>query len=205
MTISELILEFRTTYDLGGSGLPGFEDDDIKIYLDRAQYTFINTVIDQKRVNDLIYLLANDTVASSTTTSGYRLINLPTNYYKLMSVTVEHSEGDEEAIEINYKQLPRFQSSKRNQQAYIKNPVYVLDYNSTDPAIRLYVDSSYVDNPDVKLLYVKEPSDLKVAVSFSEFNLDDYHNIVKIAVDDAIFTVSPNKSQVSTQQLNKIK
>lgn len=202
MTIAELILEFRTTYDLGSLGLPGFEDEEIREFLDRAQYPIIDKKIieDISALNDL---MSNSNLATSTTTRGYRLVNLPSDYLHLIEVVVQHSEGDESATLIPYSRVSRFQSSKRNQNAYIKNPVYVFDDNSSDPAIRLYIDSSYSGNPNVNILYVKTPADLKVASTFDDFGLDLYHDIVKIAVDDATLTVSPNKSQLTSQHLNK--
>ena len=42
MNIQNLIDEFRTTYDLGGAGLPGFEDEEIQQLLELAQYRIIS-------------------------------------------------------------------------------------------------------------------------------------------------------------------
>lgn len=218
MTIADLITEFRTTYDLGNIGLPGFEDEEIKLLLERAQYTFINNHIkpnskgqsffnSKTNIDELRRLIRSLTLNVLTVGNSFRTVKLPDDYLHTISLKLEYDDGDEEAIQIDYSQLSRFQSSKRNKEAYIKNPVFLADTKSSyGSSLKIYNDSSYSDTPFYKFVYINKPRvDMTTASEeLSDFSKSGYHDIVRIAVDDATFIVSPSKSQISQQRLNKI-
>lgn len=221
MTVTELIAEFRTTYDLGSLGLPGFEDDEIKQMLDIQMFRAISQKIggnnvykskfpeSKKRIEDLQNLMKVGSPIVATTTKGYKLVILPDDYLQTVELMVEHSDGTvEDGIQIDYFQVSRFQNSKRNEEAYIKNPVYLFDKNGTENAIRLYVDSSYTEEYAVRLVYITQPTQTLKLVGDSEELIDFtdtvYHEIVAMTVDQAILIATPNKSQINQQNLNKI-
>lgn len=221
MNANDLISEFRVGYDLAASGLPGFEDEDILSFIETSQYKLIsqkfggNNVYGQgfpgskKSIDDLIYTISSSEVSLLGSTNGYRLMLLPDNYLHIVELIVLHPEGPESAIQVDYSKIPRFQNSKRNQEVYIKNPVYVFDKSASTAALRVYIDSSYSSTTTAKLLYISRPtvnfntSGLDLEMDLVDFNDDVYHEIVRLAIDEAIFAVTPNKSQISQQQLNK--
>lgn len=221
MNTNDLISEFRVSYDLAASGLPGFEDEEILSFLEISQYKLIshkfggNTVYRQgfpnskKSVDDLIYTISSTEIDLLGATYGYRLILLPDDYLHIVELIILHPEGPESADQVDYSKISRFQNSKRNQETYIKNPVYVFDKNASTAALRVYIDSSYSNTTTAKLLYISKPtvnfntSGLNLSMELIDFNDDVYHEIVRLAIDEAIFAVTPNKSQVSQQQLNK--
>ena len=218
MNTTDLIDNFRTTYDLGSLGLPGFEDSEIKELLETAQYRVIsqkfggNNVYKQKfpdsekRIDDLSRLMQRSELSLTDGNAGIKVIILPSTYLHLVNLTLNDSHGyPQNATQIDYSKIARFQNSRNNLKAYIKNPVFIIE----DFRIKVYVDTSYDDTYSLEtaeLLYLREPVDLRVIASSSElsdFGNDVYYEIVASAVDNAISIATPMKSQVSSQQLNK--
>lgn len=227
MKIGDLISQFRTTYDLGSLGLPGFEDDEIKLFLQIEQIATIsrkfggNNVYGQKfpdskkRIDDLQGLMSSSTVSPVDSSRGYKLITLPSNYLHLVNLDLLYDDGTvENAIQIDYSKIQRFQNSRKNQGAYIKNPVYVFDTTNViadvqNRKVRIYVDStdelSYPVN-NVGITYIQQPINLTLVgseVILNQFNEDVYREIVGSALDSAIASVTPAKSQISQQQMKK--
>lgn len=229
MTILDLIAEFRTTYDLGSSGLPGFEDDEIKELLEVSQSRIIsqkfggNNVYGTKfpdtrpRLDDLHRLMKSDeTITVASTTRGYKLVILPDDFLHMVELNLIYSGGTiEQAEQIDYSKVQRFQSSRRNQGAYIKNPVYVYEAETGSPnydtTIRLYFDTTEETSDPlatIKCLYISKPTQSMTSIGdatiLRDFPDNVYHEIVALTVNQAIEIASPNKSQISNQNLNKI-
>ena len=217
MTIQGLIDKFRTTYDIGSLGLPGFEDSEIQELLELAQYRVIsqkfggNNVYKQKfpdtpkRIDDLRLLInRDDSITITPGLLGYSIVTLPTSYLHIVELHVVYDNNlIEKAEQIDYDNIIRFQKNNRNVAPYIKDPIFVFDNLGF---LRLYVDSTQVSAIDTgAMTYIKKPASLEAAVgtTVTDFNDDVYYEIVASAVNEAIEIATPNKSQISNQQLTK--
>jgi len=161
------------------------------------------------------------------TDEDYIIIELPFDYLHILEdglfVKTSISVGNpvvttinvEMAKEISMKESLRYNSGRNNLKPYIKNPVFhFIDtkINEAPPnttsnrKLKLLIDSDLgVDNVvEIKCMYIRKPVNLTtVTDALYDFNDDVYHEIVAGAVDHAISIVSPNKSQINQQQLNK--
>lgn len=229
MTLDNAISEFRTIIELDSSGLPGLLDEEIRIFLNNGQLKLINQRLQghtvdktkypetQKRVDDLNNLFNIETTATTpveSATSNFYDFNLDslTNYMHLNEVTfIIANIGRYKMKEIPYHLTSRFEYSLNNK-PYIENPGYVILNDGTNQIIRTYFDlyraneNSWVISLEVG--YFKTPSDFTDAsfngtTTLSDFNIDVYREIIKLAVDEAIAVLSPRKVQVSQQQINK--
>jgi len=180
-----------------------------------------------KRIDDLSGLvsIADKKAGEAATPSDFNWgistdyieITLPSVYLHIMEdgLSVSISSNYEIAKEIPMKSALRFNSGRNNLNPYIKTPVFHFMESKITSAppnsysnrrIKLFIDSdSGVANVDrIKCMYIRKPVDLTtVTDALYDFNDDVYHEIVAGAVDHAISIVSPNKSQINQQQLNK--
>jgi hypothetical protein len=184
-----------------------------------------------KRIDDLSGLIVedNDDTGTLTKIDGYGnslIITLPTTYLHLIEdgVRLEYSQpiqggGDnyylEYASQISISQAQRFIGSKRNgvDGPYIKKAVYhFIQTSSGQRQIVIYpsTDNGLLNSDIDKILclYIKKPTDLtNVGLSGStdltDFNNDVYYEIVKMAVNEAVAIASPQKIQVSQNQVIK--
>lgn len=224
MTVDDLVNNFKLLYDLGGLALPGLEDDEIIKLLNIEQYKLIsqkfggNNLYGQKfpdtpkRIDDLRGLLKEVTLSLSQTynTNEY-LVSLSSlsDYLHTYEVRIKNDAGVydiAEPIDIGVSQ--RFSSSYRNENPVLKNPKYSLSSdNSGNKIIRVYYfasgDNTIETTDGCIFTYLKKPTTLVSGNTVSDFNDDVYLELARSAVDSAISIISPNKSQISQQQLNK--
>lgn len=151
MKITDLIQEFEITYDLGGLGLPGFEEDEIKELLELSQYRIINQRLQGnnvynskypdtiKRIDDLQGLVtqASQVYGGQPVQAGFAWgfaadeanvieITLPDNYLHLVEggITIYDGTYLETAIQIPMEWKLRVSKSRRNSAPYLKSPVF---------------------------------------------------------------------------------
>lgn len=232
MYITDLVSEFEITYDIGSLGLPGFKENEIKKLLELSQYRVISQRLQgnnvyqskfpdtNKRIDDLQGLMVQASYSAGTGTLGLGLaynstylITLPDDFLHIWEVRIHYNAtGSELAKQIKLSDNIRFNNGKNNTDPYIKNPVYSFAQSSGgNRQLRLYPNSeiTFENDTDVFCIYIKKPTNLEtVGVTIPDdilidFNDDVYHEIVAGAVDHAISIATPNKSQVSQQQLNK--
>lgn len=179
----------------------------------------------QKRIDDLNGLIVSVETAypyvSSELTIGLAnggtyIIGFPDDYFHLIEggvrVTYSGNGYIEVAKQIQIKDSVRYTKGVRNSNPYVKQPVYhfvntkaTANYNKQ---IRLYPNSDTVIGETIVLvdcIYIKKPTDLTTVPTeeLRDFNDDVYHEIVKLAVDNAVAIATPQKYQVSSQQVNR--
>lgn len=228
MIISNLISQFRTIIELDSSGLPGLTDDEIVLFLDNAQNAFISQRLQghtvdktkypetQKRIDDLNKLYTFQDTSSFTVSSI-----TSKNYYDFdLNNLSDYLHFDQAILEINdigrfkMNRIPmhetnRFEYSNVNQ-PYIENPVFTILGKESGEKIRVYFDLDTAKEESWSMFldigYFKTPTNLTSANTTSDvndFSYAVYKEIIKIAVDEAISIIAPQKIQVSQQQVNK--
>jgi len=224
MNIVDLVSEFEVIYELGSLGLPGFEDSEIRRLLEIEQYKLINQRFGgnntygtkfpdtSKRIDDLLSLLTMDELFPFQTSNlNEFILILPSDYLHFYELRIENINNKIDIAEqVTLKESQRFNAGAQNQEPYLKNYKFTFGSDSTNKIIRVYYDTvfgvvDYNDN-NCYLTYIKTPEDLTMVANgtpLTDFNIDVYHELVRSAVDNAIFIVTPQKSQVSQQQLKK--
>jgi len=223
MYITDLVTEFKTTYDLGGIGLPGYEDVEIKKLLEINQYKLISQKIGgnnvynskfpdtNKRIDDLQGLIGDsNSVTYGTAINNTYLIVLPSDYLHLVEIRVVYSDSFVElAKPMQLATNIRYNAGRNNQLPYVKNPVYsYMDSSGGNRRIRLFPTSEIgaATLSDINVVYIKKPVNMEVVADITvltDFNDDVYHELVAMTVDQAIDIASPNKSQISKQTLKQ--
>ena len=152
MTINDLITEFKTTYELGSLGLPGFEDSEIKQLLEINQYKMINQKFGGnniyksefpdtlKRIDDLQGLLVAeylDLYQTNTNINEYLVIlSSITNYLHTYKVRIKTTGGVFDLAEpVKLNESIRFSSGFRNTNPVLKNPKYTITSNNSGQKI----------------------------------------------------------------------
>lgn len=226
MTIQDLINDFRLLYDFGSLALPGVEDSEIRRLLDIEQYKVINQKIggnnvygtgfpdNFKRIEDLRFLLKKfqSDGAQETESSLYYVI-LPSDLIHIYEVNVllSYSGGNflDTASPIDKSFQKRVNNSFRNKDPYTTNSKYFISKTASgDNILKIAVpkDTSIILGNTFKVTYVKKPYVLTsgaASVVVTDFQDDVYREIVRSAVDTLIAIVSPEKSQISQQQLKR--
>lgn len=225
MTIVDLVNNFKLLYDLGGLALPGLEDDEIKSLLNIEQYKLINqkfggnNVYGQKfpdtpkRIDDLQGLLEKEVTlnASISFSQSSIIFILPSDFLHLYEIKLSYPNGTYEIAEqIEKDKQIRFAKSVRNVEPYIKTPKYsFIESASGQRKLRVFYDykkNAEADIYSIDCIYIKKPTTLTSVAdvtSLIDYNDDVYYELVRSTVDSAMSIVSPNKSQISQQQLNK--
>lgn len=229
MTIVDLISEFRLLYDLGALALPGLEDDEIKKYLQRANYRIISQKIEgnnvyktkfphnEMRINDLLGLVSISSALSWGGLYGgnYVLVQLPDDFLYMYELKIYTAGRVQFAKQINISLQSRFienglSAGNRNYKAYLKQPVYLyIDSSSGSKRLKLYFDgeqSVESGSTDIYCTYVKTPTNLEMvadATTLSDYQDKVYHELVESAVNEVKGILSPESYQISSQQLNK--
>lgn len=226
MTILDLISEFETLYELGSLSLPGFESDEIKKLLDIEQYKLINQRFQgnnvyrtkfpdtNKRIDDLLGLL---NITDKNLTGGFYdneyVAELPDDYLHIHEIRVKDSDKHYDIADfISSLEIKRFVGGFRNSNPILFSPKYSLITSNTGQRfIRIFYFDSLEKNIETtggcQISYIKKPSESLTSIADDKdldyFNDDVWHEIVRAAVDTAISIVTPQKAQISQNQLNK--
>jgi len=187
MTLSKLIRSFEVAYDIGSLGLPGIEEDEIRILLNNAQFKVINHRLYgnhlyqtkypvEKTIDDLSYITqevklnsSNQfvTITSNLNSIKVRYIDTQLILFHIHSVNVVYQNGEEVSQYIDKKFSNSFLQKDSNENIYLRQPkfTYEFKYNNLNVKyvdITLFLDTVKINNfgNEIKVTFIKTPTDL---------------------------------------------
>ena len=209
MTSSEMIQNVKMHYDIVNLEGPGYEDDEILVFLNQAQDIEVRKEIFVRRWTLISNLMQNEilsTLKPAWSEFTYHTQVTPSEDYigyissrsKITRTTFKDTNGAEWVgnIFITKEQAPRYTSNRNNRVILIVPRVY----EEEDHTISVLYDSNtaFSGTNDFELEYIRKPVDITTFVD-CEVNEIMHERIVITAVDLAKKVVNPQESTASQQ------
>ena len=215
MTTAEMIQNFHLGYDIANLEGPGYEDEEILVFLNSAQIIEVMKEVSIKRWTYISKLIVNDilsTLKPAWSDYNYHTAVTPSEDYiayvtsksKISRVGFKVTNGDEWVgnILIRKEQQGKYIYSTLNHVILIVPRVYEEE-NGT---ISILYDehTTFTGTDDFALEYIKRPIDIEVGVD-CEINEILHERIVNTAIDLGKKVWNPQEAGVSeqTDQLQK--
>lgn len=225
MRLQDLIDSFNILYEINSLAIGGLTDGEILAILEMEQYKIINQKIQgnnvyntkfpdtPKRIDDLFRLLKSENIDITNIPGMNEYISiLPNDYLHIHEVRVPNVSSPlvyTQAESISINSVRRVSNGFRNYNPVLSSPKYTITNSGGNNVLKLYYFDSKDEQIDVQLniIYIKKPINLKYTVSretvLTDFNDDVYYEIIRSAVNSAIAIATPEKYQISQQELNK--
>lgn len=226
MTLQDLIDSFNILYEINSLAIGGLTDGEILSILEMEQYKIINQKIQgnnvyntkfpdtPKRIDDLFRLLKSENIDITKIPGMNEYISiLPSDYLHIHEVRVPNAASPSvytQAESMSINSVRRVSNGFRNNNPVLSSPKYTITNSGGNNVLKLYYFDSNDEQIDVQLniIYIKKPTNLKSIYALrgtvlTDFNDDVYYEIIRSAVNSAIAIATPEKYQISQQELNK--
>ena len=214
MITAEMIQAFHIGYDIANLEGPGYEDEEILVFLNQAQSIEVLKEVAIKRWTYISNLISNDVLSTAHSAWGlydHHTVAVPLNYIGYISSktliersTFKSTDGIEwmNNILIRKELSGKYISNSLNHVILIQPRVY----EEEDGHISLIIDRHTTTTPPNNFIleYIHLPSSITVA-SDSEVNKVLHERIVTTAIDLGKKVWNPQEAGVSkqTDQLQK--
>jgi hypothetical protein len=208
MTTVEMIQNFHLGYDIANLEGPGYEDEEILVFLNQAQTIEVMKEVTLRRWTYITNLIVNEVLSTAPIGWGvynYLSVATPTNYLSYISsktlvtrTTFKSTSGSEWLgnIPIKKELSGKYISSSLNHVILIVPRVF----EEEDGKISVILDRHTTSVPPNNFIleFIKRPVDIAVGIS-SEVNLIMHERIVNTAVDLGKKVWNPQEAGVSQQ------
>jgi len=219
MTTTEMIQNFKMHYDIMNLEGPGYEDEEILVFLNQAQIIEVLKEVSLRRWTNITRLIKNEILSTvkplvwsefdyhTAVTASEDYLTYVSSRSKITRTTFKTTNGAEWVgnIFITKEQAPKFTNNTNNRVILIIPRVYEDMAESTDnTTISILYDSNTVfsGNDDFELEYIRKPVEIETTVN-CEVNEIMHERIVVAAVDLAKKVFNPQEAG-NSQQVDKL-
>ena len=211
MTTAEMIQAFHIGYDIANLEGPGYEDEEIIVFLNQAQSIEVLKEVAIKRWTYITNLLTNDVLDTAPSALfNYHNITVPTDSIAYVASKTKITRNTFKPITDEWmgNKLIRKELSGKYMSNALNHVILIqpVVYEESNNIMSLIVDRHTTLTPPANFVleYIHKPSDIAVGVD-SEVNDVLHDRIVTTAIDLGKKVWNPQEAGVSkqTDQLQK--